>query len=112
MPTRKSAAINTGLPVRRASAGAFDKGDGTWMVLPVNSQLVAGEEILSLPTYRPQVLISQAADIVGEAAFKLHVLDAANLARVAIKFGGQVSFRWRNGWRHRWSRARVGCLVR
>jgi hypothetical protein len=85
-----TAPINTGLFLSEEQVLArLDKNDGTWVALAVNSPLVAGDELLSLPTYRPQVLVSPSVKLTlsGEALLKMNVPDAANMPSVAIHSG-------------------------
>lgn len=69
--------------------GRLDKSTGAWVVLPVNSPLAAGEEFLSLPAYRPQVLVAPNVKLTlsGESFLKLHVPDATNIPRVTLNSG-------------------------
>jgi hypothetical protein len=84
------APINVGIYLSEEQLIAhWDASAKAWLVLPANTPLMAGEELLSLPTYRPQILVSPnvRVTLVGEAYMKMHVPDAMNLPRVTIDSG-------------------------
>jgi hypothetical protein len=66
-----------------------DREASTWEVLPVNSSLMAGEVLQSLPTYRPQILVAKSAKITlsGESSLKLRAPDATNVPHIEFAYG-------------------------
>ncbi|MGE3779414.1 MAG: hypothetical protein AB7F89_19660, partial [Pirellulaceae bacterium] len=70
----------------------LDQTDGTWLVLPPDTPLAGGDKLLSLPTYRPQILLGSSIKVTlsGEAAVKVQVPDATNLPYLGIHFGRAV----------------------
>jgi hypothetical protein len=84
------APVNAGVYLSEEQVLAhWDESAKAWLILPVNAPLQAGEELLSLPTFRPQVLVSPSVKITlaGEAYLKLHVPAAMNLPRITIDSG-------------------------
>ena len=67
----------------------LDPAKESWMVLPTDTPLNAEDQLLSLPTYRPQLLVSPSVKLTlaGEAFVRLHVPDATNVPRVTVDFG-------------------------
>lgn len=67
----------------------LDPAKESWMVLPTDTPLNAEDQLLSLPTYRPQLLVAPSVKLTlaGEAYVRLHVPDATNVPRVTIDFG-------------------------
>lgn len=93
-PMKQSGVVNAPVNVGRYISdeqvlARLDSTKNAWMALPSNSSLVEGEQILSLPTYRPQVLIAPNVKmtLAGEAFVKLHAPEAGNIPRVSIDFG-------------------------
>lgn len=85
-----SAPINVGRYISEGQILArMDMDKNAWMVLPPDSSLNAGERLLSLPTYRPQIVVAPSVKltVAGEAFLKLQAPDAGDLPRLSLDFG-------------------------
>jgi hypothetical protein len=92
-PESAAAPVNVGRYISEEQILAHLQPEkNAWMVLPADTPLSAGDQLLSLPTYRPQVFIAPSVKLTmaGEGFLRLHVPDAANLPRVTIDFGRVV----------------------
>jgi hypothetical protein len=67
----------------------MNHAEKAWMVLPPDTPLAAGEPLLSLPAFRPQVLLapSMKLTVAGEAYLRLQLPDVADVPRLTLDFG-------------------------
>jgi len=61
----------------------YDAGAGMWTRLPARAVVNAGDRLLSLPAYRPQIQLAAGSNITLVGASRLHI-DAANPAKPKI----------------------------
>ncbi len=67
----------------------FDSGTQLWQRLPSRAPLLAGEPLLALPTYRPQVMLSTGMQwtLVGPSRAVIELPDADETPHLRLEFG-------------------------
>lgn len=65
------------------------KSDGLWMRLPPRAVLVAGERLVSLPAFRPQIALASGVQVTmaGESAVRLGTPNETGAATMAVDYG-------------------------
>ena len=67
----------------------YDEGSDFWLRLPPRAVLRGSDELLVLPTYRPQVLLTSGVQLMfaGQTSARLEHPDDAGIARLTVPFG-------------------------
>ena len=68
----------------------FDPASETWVRLPPNAPLTAGQKLVALPTYRPQIALNNGIQLtlVGPAAISLIEPDSSGIPGILVRYGG------------------------
>ena len=70
----------------------FQVDQGAWLRVPDRSLLAAGERLVVLPSYRPQIAISGVqVNFCGEAAFQMQTPDEAGVSRLEVAYGRMLA---------------------
>ena len=93
----ESAAITTATSVGRYFSdnqvlGRLDPESGEWFSLPADAVLAAGNELVVLPTYRPQILLSPGMKVTlsGESRINLLPLGTDGSPQLDIVYGRAI----------------------
>ncbi len=67
----------------------FDPAAETWLRLAPNSPIASGQQLIALPTYRPQIALSNGIQLtlVGPAAVSLLDPDTGGIPGVVVQYG-------------------------
>ena len=65
------------------------KDDGIWMRVPTGSVLIAGERLVALPAYRPQIAFASGVQVilVGSSSIQLKPPADEGASRLALEYG-------------------------
>jgi hypothetical protein len=89
-PGEAAAPIHVGRYISEGQVLArMDPDHKAWMAMIPNTPLAAGEPLLSLPAFRPQIVLAPSVKltVAGEAFLRLQVPDAVDVPRLTLDFG-------------------------
>ncbi len=89
-PMPKTVAMDVGRFLSDEQALARQvKDDGMWLRVPARSVLAAGERLVSLPAFRPQIALASGVQVTfaGEAAVQLAEPNAKGTSGMKVDFG-------------------------
>jgi len=89
--------VAEGIPVGRYTSedqvlGRFDSSNDAWQLVPPNAPLASGDQLLTLPSYRPQLLLSPGIELTLTEETKASLLapNVDGAPQIAIEYGAAV----------------------